>query len=310
MDALPFLAATVASLVGDNQAISVSVWRDQEQIYGAAAGRTNAGGLVGTDTPFVLASVSKMVTAISIARLVEQGRVGLTDTVPWTAMGIVHDAGWDGVTVRELLAHTSGMPVARKSWLNEPGSCAIPLTAALSLPPRDHRGTWTYSNGNYCALGLLVEHVTGESLAAAADELVFARIGVTGAHVTTDGPRPDDAPYTNGVAGVARLERLGGAGTWVASTNAVAKMMGAVTADDRVTLTFPGIMQDQYGWGHTGTVDGAEACAWVMNGGHLVIVGLVAGDDPGSGGKLCDALVPALAIDVGLYAGDPFRGPA
>lgn len=307
---LPFLAATIASLTGKDLAISVSVWRDHEQVYGAAAGATNDGGSVGTGTPFVLASVSKMVTALSVARLVEQGRIDLADPVPWSAMGIVHDAAWDDVTVRELLAHTSGMPVSRKSWLDLPGPCSVPLAEVMALPPRDHRGEWRYSNGNYCALGLLVEHVTGESLADAAHELVFAPIAVDGPHLSTDGALPGDAPYTNGKLGVERLSRLGGAGTWVASSDAIARMMDAVSDDDRVTLAYPGVMRDQYGWGHTGTVDGAKACAWVMEDGRTVVVGLVSGNEPSSGSELCDALVSALAIDLGEYAGEPVRTPA
>ena len=87
-------------------------------------------------------------------------------------------------------------------------------------------------------------------------------------------------------------------------------MMDAVSDDDRVTLAYPGVMRDQYGWGHTGTVDGAKACAWVMEDGRTVVVGLVSGNEPSSGSELCDALVSALAIDLGEYAGEPVRTPA
>ena len=41
------------------------------------------------------------------------------------------------------------------------------------------------------------------------------------------------------------------------------KEQGVVTAADLTTLRPPGIISDQYGWGHTGTVDGAKSCAWV-----------------------------------------------
>ena len=74
-------------------------------------------------------------------------------------------------------------------------------------------------------------------------------------------------------------------------------------------LTLPGVMVDQYGWGHTGTVDGARACAWVMEDGRTVLVGVIAGNRPSSGGRLCDALLPALAHDLGFFAGPPVRLP-
>lgn len=303
---LIYLTAHASTLPAGNLAVSVTVWRDGVRVFGGAAGTTNGGAPVTTDTAFVIASVSKLVTALSIARLAQDGRVELDAPVPWSDLGVAHDPGWDDVTVRELLAHTSGMPIARKTWLDLPGSCAIPLTEALALPPREHRGTWTYSNGNYCALGLLVEHVTGLPLDSAAQLLVFDPAGIVGPHLSTLGALPDDAPYAKGVA---RLERLGGAGTWLASTDDLAAMLAAVGTADFDTLRWPGIITDQYGWGHTGTVDGAKACAWVMDGGRTILTAIVSGNRPSTGGGVCDELVPALAVDLGEYAGDPLRTP-
>jgi hypothetical protein len=68
-------------------------------------------------------------------------------------------------------------------------------------------------------------------------------------------------------------------------------------------------MADQYGWGHTGTVDGAKACAWVLDGGRTIVVGVISGNRPSTGGRLCDALVSALAVDLGEWAGEPVRTP-
>jgi CubicO group peptidase (beta-lactamase class C family) len=226
--------------------------------------------------------------------------------VSWDQLFIAHDPAWNDVTVRELLDHTSGMPKAQNSWLNQPGSCAIPLGAAIAGPPTATRGTWTYSNGNYCALGLLIESIAEESRDRVADDLVFRPIGVTGPHLTTDGLRSTDGPYAQGVG---RLERLGGAGTWLASTDDVAEMLDSVTPADLDTLRAPGIITDQYGWGHTGTIDGAKACAWVMEGGRTVVVAIIAGSKPATGGKVCDAVVPAIAADLGIWAGKPIRIP-
>lgn len=238
--------------------------------------------------------------------LVERGDLDVSAPVPWDRMFVPHDPAWDDVTVRELLDHTGGMPKMQDSWFNEPGSCAIPLTAALASPPRPTRGRWTYSNGNYCALGLVIEAITGRRRDAAARALVFAPIGVKGPHLTTARPAPTDGPY---VLGVARLERLGGAGTWMASTDAIAQMLDRVTADDMKTLQYPGIMADQYGWGHTGSVDGAKSCAWVMENGRTVVVATISGNKPLTGGKVCDLVVPAIAADLGFGAGMPVRLP-
>ena len=304
---LPALNGAFESLTHGNQAVSFTVLRDGQAIYRRAGGTTNGGTQVTTSTPLVLASVSKLITSLTIARLAEQHRVDIDAPMPWAAMGIAHDAAWDGVTARELLTHTSGMPVAGDSWFDDPGSCAIPLQEAMSRPPRATRGTWRYSNGNYCALGLLVEHLTGARRDAAARSMALDALVDHDAHLTTDTPLPTDGPY---VKGVARLERLGGAGTWMASSDTIADMIAAVTPDDLVTMAYPAVMLDQYGWGHTGTVDGAKACAWRLEDGRTELVALVAGNRPSSGGRLCDLVLPALASDLGLGdLGVPHRLP-
>ncbi|MCU1500844.1 MAG: peptidase family protein, partial [Ilumatobacteraceae bacterium] len=88
-----------------------------------------------------------------------------------------------------------------------------------------------------------------------------------------------------------------------------AEMVAAITAQDRAILADPGIFTDQYGWGHTGTVDGAKACAWQLEDGRTTVVAIVAGNRPSTGGRLCDLLVPALAGDLGLGTEKPVRLP-
>jgi D-alanyl-D-alanine carboxypeptidase len=295
-----------AGLVEGNLAVSVSVWRDGVPDFEFAHGQRVDGRPIDTESPFVIASVSKLVTALSIARLVEDGRIELLDPVPWEELDVRHDPAWNSITVRQLLAHTSGMPVARKTWLDDPGQCTVPLQQAMALPPTDSLGEWRYSNGNYCALGLLVEHVTGLPLDEAAYRLVFEPASIAGPFLSTDGYQPDAVPY---VKGLARLQRLGGAGTWLASTDDIAAMLSAVTDDDLVTLQWPGIIVDQYGWGHTGSVDGAEACAWTLHDGRTVVTAFVSGSKPNTGGEVCDVVIVALAIDLGVYAGEPIRNP-
>ena len=296
----------MGELEDGNIAASVSVWRDGRSLFGWAAGTRSDGGAVNSDTPFVIASVSKLVTALTVARLAQLDELSTTDRVPWDEMRVAHHPGWDDVTVRELLAHTSGLPVNRKTWLDDPGSCRIPLEAALAEPPTAERGTWRYSNGNFCALGLLVEAASGQTIDRAAGELVFEPSGVTGPYLATEGLHPTSVAYSRGVT---RLERLGGAGLWIASTDDVAAMLTTVTETDREVLEWPGIIVDQYGWGHTGTIDGAKACAWVLDEGATVIVAIVSGQRPSTGGAICDLVVPALAIDLGVWAGEPLRNP-
>ena len=296
------LTAVAHVLTWGNQAVSVSVWRDGAKIYGTATGTGAGGQQVTTDTPLVLASVSKLVTALTVGRLVQAGLLDPDAAVPWDAMGIAHHPWWDDVTVRELLWHWSGMAPAQESWLDLPGSCVDPLSAAMLDPPRVFRGRWVYSNGNYCALGLLIEHVTSQRFDDAARSWLFDGLGITGPHLTVDGLQTGDGPYA---LDVRRLDRLGAAGNWMASTDDMALLLSSLTDADRAMLAGPGVMTDQYGWGHTGTIDGAKGCAWVMEAERTVLVAVVAGNHPKAGSQLCDAVVPALAEDLGFYAGLP-----
>ncbi len=304
--ALPATEAAFERLAETNAVASLTVVRDGITVLRRATGRTVAGGLVTPDSPMVVASVSKLFTALGIARLVQEDRLELSAPIPWTELGVTPHPAWNDVTGRELLDHTSGMPVARRSWLDRPGSCAEPLQDAVASPPRAERGTWVYSNGNYCALGMLIEHVTGAPLDAAIRALVLDPAGISGPHLTTDGTRPDDAPYAGDLG---RFDRLGGAGTWMASTDDLAALLVAVTEADRATLVWPGVIIDQYGWGHTGTVTGAKACAWLMEEGRTLVAAVVAGNSPSTGGRVCDAVLQGVAADFGFWNGEPIRSP-
>jgi len=46
-----------------------------------------------------------------------------------------------------------------------------------------------------------------------------------------------------------------------------------------------------------------------MEGGRTVVTAIVAGDRPSSGGRVCDAVLPALAADLGVWADKPVRNP-
>jgi CubicO group peptidase (beta-lactamase class C family) len=272
-----------------------------------ASGSTIGGSAATADSPMVVASVGKLVTALLVARLAQGGIVDLDAPTPWEVAGLVPHPAWSDVTPRELLAHTSGMPKARRDWFVPSGDCASFLPTLLAEPPQTHRGRWTYSNGNYCALGLLVEGSTTMRLDRAAEGFLLQPLGASGIHLTTDGLLPADVAYS---LGVDRLARLGGAGSLVVSTDDLATLLSSLTEADRRTLVWPGVFVDQYGWGHTGSVDGAVSCAWLLENGRTVVVATVAGTKPTTGGAVCDRIVPALAADLGLpVTGQPDRSP-
>jgi CubicO group peptidase (beta-lactamase class C family) len=293
-------------LAAANPAVSMTVIRDGRGVLRRSSGTTIAGAATTSDSPMVIASVSKLLTALMIARLDQAGSIEVDAPVPWADLALAVHPDWQSVTVRELLTHTSGMPVARPAWFDGDIDCAAFLPLLVLESPRATRGRWTYSNGNYCALGLVVERSSRLALDQAAQSLLFDPLGRSGGHLTTDGQLPSDVEYR---LGVARLSRLGGAGTFIVSTDDLAAVLATVTPPDMETLTWPGILADQYGWGHTGTVDAAAACAWVLEGGRTVVAATVAGSTPATGGLVCDRVVPAVADDLGIGQGRPDRSP-
>lgn len=284
----------------------MTVVRGGEIVFTRGAGRTIDDQPTTGDSPMVVASVSKVVVAVAIARLHAQGLIDVAGPVPWAALQLTPDPGWGDVTVRELLDHRSGLVTARPSWFTGEGTCRDHIPTLLTSPPRAHRGTWVYSNGNYCLLGLLVEQRTGMRLDAALQTLVFEPLGAHDIHLTHGGLLPGDTPHPHGVD---RLSRLGGAGSLIVSTDDTALALGRLGASDRAILTPPGVFTDQYGWGHTGTIDGAKACVWVLDDGDTVVSATIAGNSVGTGGDVCDIVVPAIATDLGIDAGRPDRRP-
>jgi CubicO group peptidase (beta-lactamase class C family) len=123
------------------------------------AGTRWAGGpAVTPDTPFNVASVSKVVTAAGVFGLVEDGRLALTDTVQARLPGtrLVDAEGRDRaaeVTVAQLLAHQGGLPhqpgaldptQVGSSW-GDP-ELLTKLTGAWRLPLGRAPGQWGYAN--------------------------------------------------------------------------------------------------------------------------------------------------------------------
>jgi CubicO group peptidase (beta-lactamase class C family) len=90
-------------------AISVAVASQGRLVFSQGVGSADLDNLVSANgaTVYNIGSVSKAVTAVAILQLVEQGKVGLDDTVQSYVPGFP-DKG-SPVTIRHLLTHTSGI---------------------------------------------------------------------------------------------------------------------------------------------------------------------------------------------------------
>ncbi len=128
---------------------------------------------VTADTVFEACSMSKPVLAHLALKLVEAGRLEL-DTpllLEGETVWIAPQREWlSEITVRHLLAHTSGLPNWRPGGEERPGALAVshgPGTA------------FRYSGEGIYFLQRVVERVTGRSLADYAEETLFRPLGMT-----------------------------------------------------------------------------------------------------------------------------------
>lgn len=120
------------------------------------------------DTRFNIGSLNKLFTRLAIAQLAEAGKLSLDDTIAKLLPGTALTAA-DKISVRQLIDHRSGMgdifgaryDAAPPSRLRELADF-VPLIADQPLafePGTSQR----YSNAGYVVLGLIVEHLTGDS---------------------------------------------------------------------------------------------------------------------------------------------------
>lgn len=136
---------------------------------------------------FRIGSVTKTFVSTAVLQLVEEGKVALDDTVEQLLPGKLR--GGSGITVRQLLQQMSGLhdylaaPKIFKPYLaGRLGFVWTPqrLLAVANAQGRDFDpgARWEYSNTNYLVLGLIVEAVTGNSLATELQRRVFDRAGL------------------------------------------------------------------------------------------------------------------------------------
>lgn len=160
----------------------------------------DAGLAMEPDDPFLISSGAKMFTAVTVLKLVEQGKLGLDDPISnylpedLVASLLVLDGEsyGDTITVRQLLSHTSGLgdfsngpdtdgsglPDFKDLVLNQPDRMwdvdAVLAWAVENIPPVSLPGEgFHYSDTNFQLLGLIIENVSGLPLHEAYRQFIF-----------------------------------------------------------------------------------------------------------------------------------------
>ena len=173
---------------------SVAIMEDGQIVWakGYGVGLAGTDQRVDADTVFSVGSVSKLVNAALILRLVADGLVDLDEDVnAYLTSWKVPDSAYTSeqkVTLRTILSHTAGfsqhgfadfqpgeaLPTAIQTLNGEPPAKHDPVR--LMFTPGERMD---YSGGGITVSQVLVEDVTGLSYAEAAQRYVFEPLGMT-----------------------------------------------------------------------------------------------------------------------------------
>ncbi|MFG2904860.1 serine hydrolase domain-containing protein [Kitasatospora sp. NPDC048286] len=163
----------------------------------AGVGDLATGAKVPVDGQVRIGSTTKTFTAVVVLQLVGEGRIDLDAPVDTYLPGVARGEGVDGrgVTVRQFLRHTSGLPdceglldeASLRSRHFEPREL---LDLALRQKPASAPGEkFGYSSTNYVPAGLITRRVTGRPPAEEIDRRIVRRIGLRHTYFPAVGDR-------------------------------------------------------------------------------------------------------------------------
>jgi CubicO group peptidase (beta-lactamase class C family) len=255
---------------------SVAVVKDERLIYTKGFGYADKDNEVKVEPKhlFRIASVSKLITAVAVMKLVEDEKLNLNDTI-FGERGILSDKEFleikdervKGITVRNLLNHTSG-------WTNKKGdpmfqNLAISKKMDVDLPLKTETIVQyvlqnrkldylpgkksVYSNFSYALLGLIIEKVSETNYEDYVVTNVLNPLGIYDMHLgkSLEKDRFENEVKYYGLKGERKvlsslgtgervpkyyggnsIETLGSAGGWVASPTELMKLLVAIDGFD------------------------------------------------------------------------------
>ncbi|KAH6890004.1 beta-lactamase/transpeptidase-like protein [Thelonectria olida] len=155
------LAEWLANHKNDLVGAALAVISNDGQIESATIGRLciDKGKVVNTSTPFMLGSICKVLTATLVLQLVEQGKIGLDDSIvkwlPETKR--LYPRSNPEASIRQILGHTGGLVDLFEPVKDLDDAVAKLAAQGLVANPGE---IVSYSNAGYMLLGALLERIT------------------------------------------------------------------------------------------------------------------------------------------------------
>ena len=248
--------------------VALAVVRHDSLVYAKGYGRADASTPMTPGTTMRLASVSKLLTAVGIMKLQEEGKVFL-DTPVFGPFGVlkrfdpyIKDSNYYSMTVEHLLRHQGGFTTSggdvmfstltfmRNHGLSEAPDAETLVEKQLARRLAFEPGTWQdYSNFGYLLLSLIIEEVSGMSYEEYMQEHVFKPAGcagfsIAGNYLKDRKPgesqyfmQPDSElvpSYDGKLAAVEKcyggndITSLKGAGAWIGSAVEMARLVSCI----------------------------------------------------------------------------------
>ena len=249
--------------------VSIAIMKDQKLVYCKGLGWADKELEIPLEAGNILriASASKLITAVGIMKLVDEGKLSLKDKVfgpkgilpEFTELG---DKRIKDITVRQLLDHTAGFsrakgdPMFRTADIMRWEKMDATPTAnqlidfQLRMKLRDKPGrNPQYSNIGYLILTQVIEKVAGQSYESYLKEHVLYPAGCYDMHLANNyyeeryvnevkyyGSSPDDKIVSFDGSGKKKLREYGGnnirglmgAGAWVSSAAELMRLVASV----------------------------------------------------------------------------------
>lgn len=173
---------------------------------------------INNHTVFDVGSIAKVFTSALILDLVESGDLRLDEPLAKALVDVPPDKA--GITVRQLLTHTSGLATYHDEGvghLDRTGALRRILKSPLKRPPGSG---YSYSNSGYTLLAIIAETVTGDDFTRLVEQRILAP-----ASMSMTGWQGDEQWRTDGAVGY----YAGREGTNVADLDASWTVQGAGT---------------------------------------------------------------------------------
>ncbi|WP_026672997.1 serine hydrolase domain-containing protein [Alkalihalobacterium bogoriense] len=182
---------------------SLKIIKNGDNFYEGNWGIMSNGSSVTSDTPFLIGSLSKPITALAIMTLVEDGKIKLDEPIQTYIPSFTYQTkSSQKITVLHLLEHTSGIrrydsfnvtDMERESM----GAIAQAVTELSGVELFHEPGeVYEYNSANYLLLGAIVEKVTNQTFSEYLNQSIFTPLNMN--HSAADYKGAVDKGYVSG----------------------------------------------------------------------------------------------------------------